>query len=94
MCRINSDSFYFVNKAVVIIYIYVQCNLNKLVRLSHSVPDPHPVSCCFDFFTGKIPRPNILNVKKTDAQCEQQGFMWVSKNTLDIKHIYYWFIMR
>nr|ABA54969.1 CC chemokine SCYA122 [Ictalurus punctatus] len=39
------------------------------------LPDPHPVSCCFDFFTGKIPRPNILNVKKTDAQCEQQGFI-------------------
>ncbi|MCI4380391.1 hypothetical protein PGIGA_G00239370 [Pangasianodon gigas] len=38
-------------------------------------PDPHPVSCCFNFFSGKIPPQNIQLVKKTDSHCAQQGFI-------------------
>ncbi|KAF7707728.1 C-C motif chemokine 14-like [Silurus meridionalis] len=40
-----------------------------------TVPDPHPVSCCFKFFSGKIPPQHILNMKQTDRQCAQQGFI-------------------
>ncbi|KAG7329508.1 hypothetical protein KOW79_007682 [Hemibagrus wyckioides] len=31
--------------------------------------------CCFNFFTGKIPVQNILDVKKTGSHCPQQGFI-------------------
>ncbi|XP_058253905.1 C-C motif chemokine 13-like [Hemibagrus wyckioides] len=31
--------------------------------------------CCFNFYTGKIPAKNILNVKKTGSHCPQQGFV-------------------
>ncbi|XP_053487632.1 C-C motif chemokine 14-like [Ictalurus furcatus] len=34
-----------------------------------------PVSCCFTFFTGKIPPDKILEVKRTDSRCSQQGFI-------------------
>ncbi|MCJ8734495.1 hypothetical protein PDJAM_G00235960 [Pangasius djambal] len=38
-------------------------------------PDPYPVSCCFKFFTGKIPPQNVQQVKKTDSHCAEQGFI-------------------
>ncbi|XP_060783093.1 C-C motif chemokine 4 homolog [Neoarius graeffei] len=34
-----------------------------------------PTECCFEFFTGKIPPQYILEVKKTDSQCPQKGFI-------------------
>ncbi|KAF5886045.1 C-C motif chemokine 13-like [Clarias magur] len=44
---------------------------------SDALPDSitHPEPCCFSFFNGKIPPQNILEVKKTDTQCPQQGFI-------------------
>ncbi|XP_027023710.2 uncharacterized protein LOC113656595 isoform X2 [Tachysurus fulvidraco] len=29
--------------------------------------------CCFNFFDGKIPPKNILQVKQTGSHCPQQG---------------------
>ncbi|XP_017329053.3 regakine-1-like [Ictalurus punctatus] len=37
--------------------------------------DVVPEGCCFNFFTGKIPPQNILNVKKTGSRCPKQGFI-------------------
>ncbi|XP_058253546.1 regakine-1-like isoform X1 [Hemibagrus wyckioides] len=37
--------------------------------------------CCFEFFTGKIPAKNILNVKKTGSHCPQQGFVVTTVNS-------------
>ncbi|XP_053487890.1 regakine-1-like [Ictalurus furcatus] len=34
-----------------------------------------PKDCCFNFITGKIPPQIILEVKKTDSLCPQQGFV-------------------
>ncbi|XP_060782747.1 C-C motif chemokine 14-like [Neoarius graeffei] len=34
-----------------------------------------PTECCSEFFTGKIPPEEILNITKTDSQCPQQGFI-------------------
>ncbi|XP_058253547.1 C-C motif chemokine 18-like isoform X2 [Hemibagrus wyckioides] len=36
---------------------------------------PQSEICCFDFFTGKIPPKQILDVKKTGSHCPQQGFV-------------------
>ncbi|XP_060783083.1 C-C motif chemokine 14-like [Neoarius graeffei] len=35
----------------------------------------NPTECCFEFVTGKIPPEKILEVKKTDSRCPQQGFI-------------------
>ncbi|KAM9470684.1 eotaxin-like [Clarias gariepinus] len=42
---------------------------------SDAGPPTLPVSCCFNFFTGKIPPQNIQAVKPTDTQCPQKGFI-------------------
>ncbi|MCI4380392.1 hypothetical protein PGIGA_G00239380 [Pangasianodon gigas] len=34
-----------------------------------------PEDCCFNFFKGKIPPQNILEVKKTGPHCSQQGLI-------------------
>nr|ABA54968.1 CC chemokine SCYA121 [Ictalurus punctatus] len=34
-----------------------------------------PKACCFKFYPGKIPPQTILEVKKTDSRCPQQGFI-------------------
>ncbi|KAK3536031.1 hypothetical protein QTP70_025518 [Hemibagrus guttatus] len=36
---------------------------------------PQYESCCFSFFTGKIPPKTILNVKKTGSNCSHKGFI-------------------
>ncbi|XP_053487892.1 C-C motif chemokine 5 [Ictalurus furcatus] len=36
---------------------------------------PNPEDCCFNFFTGKIPPKNILEVKRTGSHCSLQGFI-------------------
>ncbi|XP_053486293.1 C-C motif chemokine 14-like [Ictalurus furcatus] len=34
-----------------------------------------PKDCCFKFFPGKILPQTILEVKKIDSRCPQQGFV-------------------
>ncbi|KAK1874601.1 C-C motif chemokine 4 like [Dissostichus eleginoides] len=34
-----------------------------------------PGSCCFRFFTGRVPKPNIISVIKTHSSCHVQGFI-------------------
>ncbi|KAL7862725.1 hypothetical protein SRHO_G00117090 [Serrasalmus rhombeus] len=35
----------------------------------------HPVNCCFNFVTFKIPDKEILEVVKTDSSCPNKGFV-------------------
>ncbi|XP_053361615.1 C-C motif chemokine 5-like [Clarias gariepinus] len=53
-----------------------------LIMLLYSKAMPHsldyiarPEPCCFEFFAGKIPSGNILEVKRTHPHCSTQGFV-------------------
>ncbi|XP_059192061.1 C-C motif chemokine 3-like [Centropristis striata] len=34
-----------------------------------------PGSCCFQFFTGRIRKENIISVVKTHSSCHEMGFV-------------------
>ncbi|XP_033996377.1 C-C motif chemokine 13-like [Trematomus bernacchii] len=34
-----------------------------------------PGPCCFQFFTGTVPKPKIISVIKTHSHCPMQGFI-------------------
>ncbi|XP_060783094.1 regakine-1-like [Neoarius graeffei] len=49
--------------------LYSDAQLEALQPISQSE------SCCFKFFTGRIPPKKIQKVKKTGSHCPQQGFI-------------------
>uniref|UniRef100_A0A671Y6A8 Chemokine interleukin-8-like domain-containing protein n=1 Tax=Sparus aurata TaxID=8175 RepID=A0A671Y6A8_SPAAU len=34
-----------------------------------------PATCCFKFFTGKIPQSQIISIVKTHSRCHEKGFV-------------------
>lgn len=36
-----------------------------------------PATCCFKFFTGKIPQSQIISIVKTHSRCHEKGFVYV-----------------
>nr|XP_046249126.1 C-C motif chemokine 4-like [Scatophagus argus] len=43
--------------------------------MPHAVNEIGPVSCCFKFFTGRIPQQEIISVVKTHSSCQEKGFV-------------------
>ncbi|XP_058253705.1 C-C motif chemokine 18-like isoform X2 [Hemibagrus wyckioides] len=42
---------------------------------------PQSEICCFNFYPGKIPAENIVDVKKTGSDCPKQGFIVTTVNS-------------
>ncbi|XP_042352681.1 C-C motif chemokine 24-like [Plectropomus leopardus] len=34
-----------------------------------------PGSCCFEFYTGRMPQKQIISIVKTHSSCQEQGFV-------------------
>ncbi|XP_034734588.1 C-C motif chemokine 4-like [Etheostoma cragini] len=43
-----------------------------------------PVSCCFKFFTGRVPQQDIISIIKTHSRCRQKAFVISAANGRDI----------
>ncbi|XP_044047752.1 C-C motif chemokine 3-like [Siniperca chuatsi] len=43
--------------------------------MPHGVNEIAPGPCCFKFFTGRIPQPQIVYVIKTHNRCQEKGFV-------------------
>uniref|UniRef100_A0AAQ4QTJ6 Chemokine interleukin-8-like domain-containing protein n=1 Tax=Gasterosteus aculeatus aculeatus TaxID=481459 RepID=A0AAQ4QTJ6_GASAC len=54
------------------------CILNPLLLMSLStqaVEQMSPVSCCFTFFTGRVPDKQIVSVNETHRSCGVKAFV-------------------
>ncbi|KAM8751817.1 C-C motif chemokine 4 homolog [Acanthopagrus schlegelii] len=43
--------------------------------MPHGVNEIAPATCCFKFFTGKIPQSQIISTVKTHSRCHEKGFV-------------------
>ncbi|XP_068578849.1 C-C motif chemokine 3-like [Cebidichthys violaceus] len=43
--------------------------------MPHALNPISPVSCCFQFFTGRVPRRQIVSVTETHSSCHEKAFV-------------------
>ncbi|KAK9517233.1 hypothetical protein VZT92_025118 [Zoarces viviparus] len=43
--------------------------------MPHALNQISPGSCCFKFFTGRVPRKQIVSVTKTHSSCREKAFV-------------------
>ncbi|XP_032378368.1 C-C motif chemokine 3-like [Etheostoma spectabile] len=43
-----------------------------------------PVSCCFQFFTGRVPQQHIISIIKTHSSCHRKAFVISAANGREI----------
>ncbi|XP_031141413.1 C-C motif chemokine 13-like [Sander lucioperca] len=43
--------------------------------MPHALNGIAPGSCCFQFFTGRVPQPQITSIIKTHSRCHEKGFV-------------------
>uniref|UniRef100_A0A8C9Z8Z1 Chemokine interleukin-8-like domain-containing protein n=1 Tax=Sander lucioperca TaxID=283035 RepID=A0A8C9Z8Z1_SANLU len=51
------------------------CCVLSSVNDTHALNGIAPGSCCFQFFTGRVPQPQITSIIKTHSRCHEKGFV-------------------
>ncbi|XP_028287465.1 C-C motif chemokine 14-like [Parambassis ranga] len=52
--------------------------------MPHSVNEIAPGSCCFTFFTERIPEKQIISITKTHSRCSRKGFVFYTARGKEI----------
>uniref|UniRef100_A0AAQ4PUZ9 Chemokine interleukin-8-like domain-containing protein n=1 Tax=Gasterosteus aculeatus aculeatus TaxID=481459 RepID=A0AAQ4PUZ9_GASAC len=53
----------------------LHCYLLMMSYISQGVKQMSPVSCCFEFFTGRVPSKQIVSVMETHSSCGAKAFV-------------------
>ncbi|XP_078114151.1 C-C motif chemokine 18-like [Sander vitreus] len=49
--------------------------VHSCTAMPHAVNEIAPGSCCFQFFAGRVPQPQITSIIKTHRRCHEKGFV-------------------
>ncbi|KAL7402721.1 hypothetical protein ABVT39_018933 [Epinephelus coioides] len=58
-----------INTVGLLLLLTVYCT-----AMPQALEEMTPGSCCFQFYTGRVPQQQIISVIKTHASCQEKGF--------------------
>ncbi|KAL7402722.1 hypothetical protein ABVT39_018933 [Epinephelus coioides] len=59
-----------INTVGLLLLLTVYCT-----AMPQALEEMTPGSCCFQFYTGRVPQQQIISVIKTHASCQEKGFV-------------------